>query len=62
MTFDLERVLASKRSLRQRLTNLPVTDKLMLLESLRTRALELRAASACASAERSSGADQENPK
>jgi hypothetical protein len=44
MTFDLNRVLQSKRELRQQLRNLPIAEKLAMLDALRERALTLRAA------------------
>jgi len=44
MTFDLERVLESKRALRQKLARLPVAEKLKMLDALREQALVLRAA------------------
>jgi hypothetical protein len=42
MSFDLQRILASKRALRQKLAALPVAEKLRLLDDLRERALSLR--------------------
>jgi hypothetical protein len=42
MSLDLQRILASKRSLRQKLAVLPVAEKLRLLDELRERELALR--------------------
>ena len=42
MSFDMQRILASKRSLRQKLAVLPVAEKLRLLDELRERELTLR--------------------
>jgi hypothetical protein len=44
MTFDLDRILQSKRELRQRLRSLPIAEKLAMLDALRERALALRPA------------------
>ncbi len=41
MTFDLEKVLESKRALRRRLAALPVLEKLRLLDAMRQRHLTL---------------------
>lgn len=43
MTFDLHQILQSKAALRQRLTTLPIGEKLRLLDELRARALTLAA-------------------
>ena len=45
MSFDLQRILASKRALRQRLAARPVAEKLRLLDAMRERALAIRGAS-----------------
>jgi len=45
MSFDLQRVLESKRALRQQLAARPVAEKLRMLDDLRERALALRGAS-----------------
>jgi hypothetical protein len=42
MSFDLEEMLRSKQALRQRLTTLPIVEKLRLLDALRERALVIR--------------------
>ncbi len=42
--IDLKDVTESKRALRQRLTALPIADKLRLLDTLREQAIALRAA------------------
>ena len=44
MTFDLAKILKSKRKLRQGLAARPIEEKLALLDALRERALALRAA------------------
>ncbi len=44
MTFDLQRILESKRALRRSLAQRPVAEKLALLDVLRDRALAIRAA------------------
>lgn len=46
MTFDLNRVLESKRKLRRDLASRPLAEKLALLDALRERALVLRSARA----------------
>jgi hypothetical protein len=42
MTFDLAKILQSKREYRQRLSALPIEEKLAMLDVLRERALTLR--------------------
>lgn len=42
MSFDPEKILASKRALRRELAVLPVAEKLRMLEALRERTLTLR--------------------
>lgn len=42
MTFDLTKILQSKRAFRQRLAARPIGEKLDLLDALRERALALR--------------------
>jgi hypothetical protein len=42
MSFDLEKILESKRALRRDLATLPIADKLRMLDALRERALTLR--------------------
>lgn len=46
MTFDLKRILESKKALRSKLTALPLAEKLAMLDALRERALALRDAGA----------------
>jgi hypothetical protein len=48
MTFDLTRILQSKRDFRQRLAARPIEEKLAILDALRERALTLRAARSAA--------------
>ncbi|MBI4318324.1 MAG: hypothetical protein HY675_07530 [Chloroflexi bacterium] len=43
MSSDLERIIQSKRAWRRSLAQLPVAEKLALLDVLRDRARELRA-------------------
>ena len=45
MSFDLEKILASKRALRRELAAKPIAEKLRMLDALRERALILRASS-----------------
>ena len=42
MTFDLAKILQSKREFRRRLAARPIEEKLAMLDSLRERALALR--------------------
>jgi hypothetical protein len=42
MTFDLQKILESKRAHRQGLAALPIAEKLRMLDALRERALALR--------------------
>ena len=44
MTFDLKRMLESKKALRLKLAGRPVAEKLAMLDALRERALALREA------------------
>ena len=44
MTFDLEKMLESKRALRRDLAARPLAEKLAILDALRERSLALRAA------------------
>ena len=46
MSFDLEKILESKRALRRDLAARPIAEKLRMLDALRERAVTLRAASA----------------
>jgi len=49
MTFDLARILESKRQHRRALAALPIEEKLRLLDDLRQRALDIRPAQAAES-------------
>lgn len=42
MTFDLTKIIESKRAFRQRLTARPIEEKLAMLDALRERSLALR--------------------
>lgn len=44
MSFDLQRILESKRAFRQRLAARPVAEKLRMLDALRERAVSIRGA------------------
>ena len=44
MTFDLQRILESKRTLRRNLAGRPVAEKLAMLDALRDRARTIRGA------------------
>ena len=46
MSFDLQRVLESKRAMRKRLAELPIAEKLRMLDAMRERALSVRSAKA----------------
>lgn len=46
MSFDLQRMLESKRAFRQKLAARPLAEKLRLLDELRARALVIRRATA----------------
>ena len=39
MTFDLTKILESKREFRHRLAGLPIEEKLAMLDALRARAI-----------------------
>jgi hypothetical protein len=41
-TFDLTKILQSKRAFRQRLAARPIAEKLAILDALRARAITLR--------------------
>ena len=45
MSFDLEKILESKRALRRELAARPIAEKLRMLDALRERAVSLRASS-----------------
>jgi len=45
MSFDLEKILASKRALRRNLAARPIAEKLRMLDAMRERALAIRTAS-----------------
>ena len=42
MTFDLAKILQSKREFRERLRARPIAEKLAMLDALRERALAIR--------------------
>ena len=42
MSFDLEKILESKRALRRNLATRPIAEKLRMLDALRERTLTLR--------------------
>ena len=42
MTFDMQKIIESKRAFRRRLAALPVAEKLALLDVLRDRQLAIR--------------------
>ncbi len=42
MTFDIQKILQSKRELRRELAELPIEEKLRLLDALRERQLAVR--------------------
>ena len=42
MTFDLTKIMASKREFRQRLAARPIEEKLAMLDALRARTIALR--------------------
>lgn len=44
MSFDLQRILESKRAFREHLAARPIAEKLRMLDELRERAVALRAA------------------
>jgi hypothetical protein len=44
MSFDIQGILDSKQALRRKLANRPLAEKLAMLDVLRERALDLRAA------------------
>lgn len=44
MTFDIEKILQSKRDFRRRAAALPIEEKLAMLDALRERALVIRGA------------------
>jgi hypothetical protein len=52
MTFEMQEILRSKRSLRERLTSLPIGEKLRMLDLLRDRCMEIAAVRARLRAER----------
>ncbi len=45
MSFDLQRILESKRALRRHLATRPVAEKLRMLDAMRERAVAIRGAS-----------------
>ena len=44
MTFDIDVIVESKRKYRSELANLPIAEKLRMLDELRDRTLAIRAA------------------
>jgi hypothetical protein len=46
MSFDLEKILQSKREFRRRLAARPLAEKLAMLDALRERALAIRSTGA----------------
>lgn len=46
MTFDLSKILQSKREFRQRLAAKPIEEKLAMLDALRARTIALRGSGA----------------
>ena len=46
MTFDLDKIIQSKREFRQRLAAKPIEEKLAMLDALRARTIALRASRA----------------
>lgn len=42
MTFDMKEILDSKRAMRRRLADLPIAEKLRMLDALRQRELDIR--------------------
>ncbi|MDD4024999.1 MAG: hypothetical protein PHN85_03635 [Kiritimatiellae bacterium] len=59
MTFDLQKILESKRALRRNLAARPIGEKLRLLDALREREIAIRGHSVSPS--RGSGALHEPP-
>ncbi len=57
MTFDLQQILASKRSFRHALAARDIKEKLRMLDSLCERALALRIARPTAQASKDEGSD-----
>ena len=57
MTFDVAKILQSKRVFRQRLAARPIAEKLAMLDALRARTLALRSSGHAAG----SGALHEEP-
>ncbi len=51
MTFDLAKILQSKRAFRQRLAARPIEEKLAMLDALRARTLALRSSGFAAGSE-----------
>jgi len=44
MKFDIEQMVTSKQAFRRRLANLPIAEKLRLLDAMRERAVIIREA------------------
>jgi hypothetical protein len=62
MTFDLAKILQSKREFRQRLAARPITEKLAMLDALRERELAIRGRAAHPGPDAASGNIREEPK
>lgn len=61
MTFDLQRILESKRALRRGLASRPVSEKLAMLDALRDRARTIREAATRQASQVSREAAPESP-
>ncbi|MFA5800017.1 MAG: hypothetical protein WC840_03600 [Candidatus Peribacteraceae bacterium] len=61
MTFDLQRILESKQSLRRNLASRLVSEKLAMLDALRDRARTIRAAAPRKESPASPDSAQESP-
>ena len=44
MTFDLDKIAASKRAMREKLRTLPIAEKLRLLDAMHEREIAIRGA------------------
>ena len=44
MTFDWQKIVESKRALRQKLANAPIAEKLRMLDALRIRTIAIKKA------------------
>jgi len=61
MSFNLQRILESKRALRRHLAARTVAEKLRMLDAMRERAVAIRAATPAAISERSAFIREESP-